>query len=256
MAVRGVLLDLEGVLYQGDAAIKGAIEAVARLDQAGLGLRFLTNTTVRPRGDIVARMRAMGFTLEPGHVFTPVMAAIRLLREAGIGRLHLAAEPRLAEDFGDFELVDAAPGAVVLGDLHRGFDWDRLNALYGMVRDGARLVALHKNRFCRRQGELELDLGPFVAALEYAAGTEAEVVGKPSPTFFAMARADLGTTPGETVMVGDDIEADIGGGQQAGLRAVQVRTGKYSRRDDSHPTVTPDARIDTIADLAEAIERM
>ncbi len=249
MAVRGVLLDLEGVLYQSDKSIPGATQTVRLLGRQGLALRFLTNTTTRPRGEVVGRLQAMGFAMERDQVFTPALAAGRLLTEAGSRRVHLAAPADLAEDFAGFELVDEAPDAVILGDLHKGFTWERLDGLFRMLLDGARLVALHRNRFCRRGTRLALDLGPFVAALEYAAGTTATVCGKPSEAFFAKAVADMGLTRQEVVMVGDDIEADIGGAQAAGLRAIQVETGKYSARDASHPEVRPSGRIASIAEL-------
>ena len=250
MAVRGLLLDLEGVLYQEGEAIPGAPEAVGVLAGRGLALRFLTNTTIRPRREIVARMQAMGFNVEPGQVFTPALAAGHLLAQKGIRRLHLAAQPSLAEDFGAFELVDEKPDAVVMGDLYKGFTWERLDDLFGMLLQGARLVALHRNRYCRRGENLALDLGPFVAALEYAAGMEALVVGKPSQPFFSSAVEDMGLEPKDVVMVGDDIEADIGGALEAGLRAVQVETGKYSPCDDDHPRVHASGRVPSITDLS------
>lgn len=256
MTVRGVLLDLEGVLYQGDEPIVGARKAVAALRQAGLGLRFLTNTTTKPRSDIRARMAAMGFKAARDDIFSPAMAAGRFLEQVGVERIHLAASDGLAEDFSRFALVDDAPEAVVIGDLYTGFTWQRVNSVFQMALGGARLVALHKNRFCRRAEGLSLDLGPFVAALEYATGTDAAIMGKPSPAFFRMALASLGLAPGEVVMVGDDIEADIGGAQDAGLRAIQVETGKYSARDREHPTVTPDERVASVADVPALIARM
>lgn len=199
----GVLLDLEGVLYQDGRPIDGAIDAVAALRDRGLAIRFLTNTTTRPRGDIHATMLAMGFKAARGDIFSPAMAAGSFLKDAGVTRIHLA----------------------------------------------ARLVALHKNRYCQRGDGRALDLGPFVAALEYAADIEADVMGKPSPAFFAMALASLGLAAGDVVMVGDDIEADIGGAQGAGLRAVQVETGKYSAQDLRHARIAPDGRIPSITGL-------
>ena len=256
MAVRGLLIDLEGVLYQGDAPVAGAVDAVARLAADGLGIRFLTNTTTRPRRVIVGRLEAMGFAAARDHVFSPPAAACRLLAGYGTRRVHLAAPATLAEEFADFTLVDEDAEAVVMGDLHTGFTWERLDALFGMVSEGARLVALHRNRFCRRGGAIALDLGPFVAALEYAAGIEAEVVGKPSAPFFRLALDDLGLGADEVVMVGDDIEADIGGAHAAGIRAIQVRTGKFTDRDLAHPTVTPDALIASIAELPDALSSL
>lgn len=255
MPLRAVLLDLEGVLYQEGAPIAGALEAVRALDERGLALRYLTNTTTTSRAGVARRLAAVGLDIDMDALFTPLAAARQLLDRWGAQRIHLAAPPETAEDFADLELADAGPvDALVVGDLYKGFDWDRVNFLFSLLRGGARLVALHKNRICRRGEDIALDAGPFVAALEYAAGVEAVVVGKPAAAFFELALADLGVTAAEAVMVGDDIEADIGGAQGAGLRAIQVETGKFTPADLDHPRVTPDRRIASVAELPKALE--
>lgn len=254
MAVQGLLLDLEGVIYIGSEPVAGAEAALSRLRKQGLAMRYLTNTTTLPRDSILARLRDMGIEASREDVLTPAIAARRLLHRADVHRVHLAAPDPLAADFGDFELVKAKPEAVVLGDLYRSFDWDRLNDLFAMLHEGARLVALHRNRVCRRGDTIALDLGPFVAALEYAANVKATVVGKPSPEFFSTAIESLGLEAASVVMVGDDIEADIGGARIAGARAIQVCTGKYTPADDSRERFAPDARIDSVADLPDLLE--
>jgi ribonucleotide monophosphatase NagD (HAD superfamily) len=145
--IRGLLLDLEGVLYESGHSIAGAADAVRELADAGLRIRYLTNTTTRSRRAIVERLRSMGVFVDPRHLFTPSAAACRLLERDGIRRLHLAAPSALCEDFAVFELVEADPEAVVMGDLHEGFTWHRLNQLFQMLRSRARLVALHRNRY-------------------------------------------------------------------------------------------------------------
>lgn len=243
-----LLLDLQGVLYQEGEVFPDAVATLERLRARGLGLRFLTNTTTRSRAAIAARMVAMGFAVEAQEVITPTVAAGGVLREAGAQRIHLAADPALGEDLQSFTLVDERPDAVVLGDLQDAFTFARLNALFAMLDGGATLVALHRNRVCIRDGALGLDLGPFVAALEYATARKASVVGKPAPAFFSMALAELGADPGDTLMVGDDIESDIAGAHACGLGTVQVRTGKFRDADEA-ASVQPDLRIDCFADL-------
>jgi phospholysine phosphohistidine inorganic pyrophosphate phosphatase len=218
-----------------------------------LRIRYLTNTTTRSRRAIVKHLRSMRVVVDLQHLFTPSAAACRLLDRDAVRRLPLAAAPALREDFAAFALVETDPEAVVLGDLHEGFTWHRLNQLFQMLRSGARLVALHRNRYCRRESGILLDLGPFVAALEYAADIRADVVGKPARAFFDLALDDLALDVDEVAMVGDDIEADIGGAQSAGLRAIQVETGKYTPRDREHPTVRPDLIIHSAAALPVAI---
>ena len=248
MNVRAVLLDLQGVLYEAGTPFPGAREAVEHMIAAGLSLRFLTNTTTRPAHAIAERMRDMGFVLDDAQLFTPVMAARGVLHDRQVTRIHLAADPSLADDLDGFTLCDRDAEAIILGDLEQDFTWQRLNELFAMMRAGALLIALHKNRYCRRDDDLGLDLGPFVAALEYATREEAIVVGKPSPAFFEMAVRDMNAESQTTLMVGDDIDSDIGGGAEAGLMTVQVMTGKFTKGDTKAP-VQPSHRVTSIADL-------
>ncbi len=94
--------------------------------------------------------------------------------------------------------------------------------------DGAELLALQKNRYWRTENGISLDAGPFVAALEYASGKTATVVGKPEKSFFRLALEDMGLDGSKVAMVGDDPESDVVGAQSAGLLGFQVKTGKYS----------------------------
>jgi ribonucleotide monophosphatase NagD (HAD superfamily) len=98
---------------------------------------------------------------------------------------------------------------------------------------------------------LTLDAGPFVAALEFAARTTAVVVGKPSSDFFALAAADLAVDPACIAVVGDDLEADVGGGQRAGMRGALVRTGKFRPEDLESGSVRPDEIAGSLAELVE-----
>jgi HAD-hyrolase-like len=116
---------------------------------------------------------------------------------------------------------------VIIGDLGPAFGDDVLNHAFRQVMDGAELIALQKNRDCTRADGLSLDVGPFLAAIEFAAGRDAYVIGKPAKGFFEQALASVGVDASTAAMVGDDIESDIGGALRAGLDAIVVRTGKY-----------------------------
>jgi HAD superfamily hydrolase (TIGR01458 family) len=128
-----------------------------------------------------------------------------------------------------------------------------LNGAFRRLMDGAELIALQKNRYWETAEGLSLDAGPFVAALEYATGQEAEVVGKPSDAFFELAMGDLGVTAERAAMVGDDVEADVGGAIDAGLAGVLVRTGKYREDLAKASGIDPTATVDSIADVPELL---
>ena len=85
--------------------------------------------------------------------------------------------------------------------------------------------------------------------MEYASGKRATLVGKPAPAMFRSALADIGLDGAEVVMVGDDILSDVGGAQGAGIAGVLVETGKYRAELVAASGVTPDAVLDSVADL-------
>lgn len=229
MTVRCVLLDIGGVLYIGDDPLPGASGALARLRDAGMPLRFLTNTTSTPKRKVLEKLDRMGFGIATEELLAPAAVARSWLEERRLSPW-LLSSPELAEDF---EGLDGDAGlAVVVGDAGTGFTYQRLNEAFRLLMDGAPLVALGRNRYFRKPDGLTLDAGPFVAALEYAAGVEATVLGKPAPAFFAAALASAGCTPGEAVMIGDDREADVNGAVAAGLHGILVRTGKYRPGDE------------------------
>jgi HAD superfamily hydrolase (TIGR01458 family) len=258
MEVRAVLLDIDGVLYVGDEGIPGSHDALARLRElTGGRLRLVTNTTSKSRREIVEHLRALSFETGPDEVLTPAATAVRICRERGHRRVALLVADALREDLA--ELEEAAAGepvdAIVLGDLGARFDDAILNRAFRWLMEGAELLALQHNRYYRRGGGLVLDVGAYSAALEYATGREAIVAGKPSVAFFAAALADVGAAPSEAVMVGDDVEADVGGALDAGLRGILVRTGKHRAELVAASGVRPTATVDSIADVPELLSR-
>lgn len=259
MALTGittVLLDLDGVLYVEDDPIPGALEAVAELRARGLRLRFVTNTTSRSRAQVAARLARLGFPLPADNVLTPAALAVRHCGAKGHRHVMLMVAPALREDLAG--LAEVRPGeqpdAIILGDLGEGFTYHALNNAFRAMEAGAELVALQRNRFWKRSDGLAMDVGAYVAALEYATGTDATVVGKPEQAFFAAALADAQGDSAHAVMVGDDIEADIGGAQAAGIPGVLVRTGKFREGSAARSGVVPAATIDSIADLPALLE--
>jgi HAD superfamily hydrolase (TIGR01458 family) len=248
--IRGVLLDLAGVVYEGDHVLPGAIDAVARLHDAGLPLRFVTNTTTKTKRTLLARLSKLGLEITGEELFTPSQAALAWLA-AHDASPELLVHPNLEEEFAG--IPERKTRAMIVGDAGQHFTYDNLNRAFRALVDGATLIALAKNRtFMGDDGKLSLDAGAFVAALEYSSGQEAIVLGKPAPEFFKSALLSMGCPPEHAVMVGDDAEADVAGALQAGIaRALLVRTGKYQEGDEErfapHPTAT-------VADLPSAVE--
>jgi len=251
------LLDLDGTLYLGDAAIPGAVDAIARLRARDVPFRLVTNTTSRSRRMLVERLAGYGFTVAPDEIVTATLAGATLLRERGYTRVAPFVATGALEDLASLSLCGgtsdrprAAADAVVLGDLGDRWTFALLQEAFEQLMGGAALVALSRDRYFRHGDRLALDAGPFVAALEFATGRTADVAGKPSAAFFGAAARSLGLGPNRRLaMVGDDLWSDVEGAQRAGLQGWLVRTGKF--REDALRTssILPDRILASVAEL-------
>lgn len=247
--LKGVLLDLGGVVYVGDKALPGALESIDRLKSGGLGIRFLTNVTRQSRRTLMEMLARMGIAVNQEELFMPGIAARKYLEDRGL-KPHLLVHPALEEDFR--ELPAGKSEAVVVGDAGERFTYESLNRAFRALHKGAQFIALAQNRSFRdTDGELSLDTGAFVAALAYACGREAVVLGKPSASFFQAAVDSLGCAAHEAVMVGDDAEFDVAAAIRAGLSGILVRTGKYQTGIEKRITPPP---TQVVADLPGAVD--
>ena len=251
--VEALLLDLSGVIYVQDEAVPGAAEALSRFRDDGVPLRLVTNTTMRPRRSILERLERLGIEADPAELLTPATLAARRCAEAGYESVSLVVLDDLREDLEGIAEGEGSVDAVVVGDLGDSWDYAVLNRAFRQVMDGADLIALQKNRYWETADGLSLDAGPFVTAIEYATGREADVMGKPAPSFFELALSDLGVTADRVAMVGDDVEADVGGAMDAGLAGILVRTGKYREDLVRDSGIEPTATVDSIADVPALI---
>ena len=248
--IRGLLLDLDGVLYVGDTPVPGAIEALRDLRKRSFPVRFVSNSTRRSRASVAARLGSLGFAVGEPEILTPAVAAASMLRKEG-KTAFLVTTGDAHQDFqqSGVRLTADHPDAIVVGDAGDNFTYELLNRVMRMILSGAELIALERDRTWMGASGPMLSAGPFVAALEYATGKEAVCVGKPSPGFFSIALEGLGITASGAAMVGDDIETDIGGAQRCGMQGILVRTGKFREELLASSGIVPDLVIDSVADL-------
>lgn len=252
--IKGLLVDLDGTLYVGDEPLPGVREALEKLRAAGVPMRFLTNTTTKPRAAIVAKLDAMGLEIGADEIFTAPRAAAEVLRARGILRAYFLLKPPVLVDMEGIEHAEEGARAVVIGDMGADFTYERLNCAFRLLIEGAEFYALAENRMFRGADGLCLDVGAFVRGLEYASRREATLLGKPARAFFETALAGLGLPPNEVAVIGDDLEGDVGGAQGAGLRGVLVRTGKFRAEELASAAIKPDAVLDSFADVAELFQ--
>jgi HAD superfamily hydrolase (TIGR01458 family) len=246
--LQAVLLDISGVLHEDGVALPGAVEAVARLQSSRLALRFVTNTSRKTGAVVETELRQMGFALERQQVFTAPAAVRRYLEQHRL-RPYLLIHEHLEPEFEGLNGAD--PDAVVLCDAEHRLNYQHLDEAFQVLLQGAPLLTVGTNRYFQQRGGLHLDVGPFVKALEYAADTQAVVLGKPAPGFFRAVLEDIGVEAADALMVGDDVEADVAAAMDIGMRGALVQAGKYRAGDEVR---APGASLE--ASLAELVARL
>lgn len=252
--MRALLFDMDGVLYDSETPIAGAAETLAWVRAREIPHLFVTNTTSCGRGVLAEKMARFGMPANETEILTPCEVAAEWIRAHAAGPVALFVRPAARAAFAALEclpeIAESGARCVVIGDLGTAWDFRTLNRAFRLLHSdpAATLIALGMTRYWKSQDGISLDVAPFVAALEHAAGRKAVVFGKPAQAFYYGAAQQLDVPPGEILMLGDDIETDIGGAQHAGLKGALVKTGKF-RPSDLDGSVRPYLVLDSIAGL-------
>jgi HAD superfamily hydrolase (TIGR01458 family) len=253
--VKGLLIDLDGVLYVGKRAIEGAQEAIDFLIRNNYPFRCISNSTRKSRYSIGCHLSSLGFDIPESYIFTPPLAAVAYMKKTRRTAYYLLATGDVDKDFK--EVGNTAPGTkpdwVIIGDAGDKITYDSMNMAFRYLMGGADLLALENDRYWMAADGLSLSAGPIVKALEYATGKTATVVGKPSLEFFNLALQDMHLRPEQVAMIGDDIITDIGGAYHAGMKGILVRTGKFSSDSVDTALIKPACIIDSVSRIRDIL---
>ena len=275
-AVRGLILDADGVLVLQARPLPGAVEAVRSLEARGIPFRVVTNFSQLHRETLAGWFEKGGLRVAPDRIITASSATAVYTASAYGGRpLFVLAATDARREFDGQQLIgadeaDALPAgsvaAVVIGDGGDELSYRNLDVAFRLVHGGAELLAMHRNPWWLTQRGITLDAGAYVIGLEFASGIRARTLGKPSPVVFRQAIAGLRADVGERLprssfaMVGDDPRADVAAAQREGLRGVLVLSGKTSAADVERAAAQrtrgrgPDAVAPTLADVVAALD--
>jgi HAD superfamily hydrolase (TIGR01458 family) len=252
--IKGFLIDIDGVLYVGKDRIPGAIKAINYLKKNKIPFLLTTNTTRKSRYSLQSYLYSMGFRIEIEQIYSATFAARQWLIDHKVDSIYLVLRGDGYREFKDFRVTANNPEYIVLGDLGEDITYSKLNHAFQLLMGGAKMIALQKNRWWNNGNELVIDAGAIVAALEYATGKRAIIVGKPQKSFFKNAIKELNLSHQNIAVIGDDLESDIKGGNQLGLYTIAVQTGKLSKDDIQTSEIKPDLLMHSIGDLPDWID--
>jgi HAD superfamily hydrolase (TIGR01458 family) len=251
--VKGLILDVDGVLvYQGQVMV-GAVETVQALRDRGLILRFLTNSTLKSRRSCTEKLQRQGFSVDPAEVITASYATAVYLASLKPRSCWLMLDGDGREEFAQFAIDAENPEYVVVGDNRSAFDFEHLNHAVRLLLRGARLIGMQPEQLDGSMGPTELNVGAWVGMLERAAGVAATYVGKPNRYAFDITLRSMGLRASEVLMVGDRPSTDVAGASTVGMRSILVRTGEYDPRE-LDGVAPPDFGVDSIQDVIDIID--
>ena len=254
---RSLLIDLDGVVYEGERVLPGAAEFFRFLRARGLPFLLITNnSTLRP-AEYVEKLARMDIQVAEREVLGSAEATAQYLRRAAEPgtRVYVIGEGGLksAIEEAGFELAESDVAYVVVG-LDRELDYRKLTLAVRLVIAGAAFIGPNPDTTLPMHDGIIPGAGSFQAAIRAATGVQALVIGKPEPTMFLMGAERLGLLPAEVAMLGDRLDTDIVGAKRAGLSALMVLTGVSRVEDVERSPEKPDFVFADLPAVQAAIE--
>jgi 4-nitrophenyl phosphatase len=256
--LRGLLIDLDGVVYTGRQAIPGAAGFLAEARRRGVQLLLVTNNSTTSPIQVAERLRSMEIDVRPEEILTSAQAAVAHVRERAApgAKVRIIGEAGLREAATNegFLIVDDGDIAAdwVIAGLDRTFSYEKLT---GAVRDilaGAHFVATNADALLPVEGGKVLPgAGTMVAAIRAGSAVEPTIIGKPEPGLYQQGLRRLGNLPPPQVaMIGDRIDTDIVGAQRVGLTTILVLSGVATAAEASQMNPPADAVVDDLAHVS------
>lgn len=269
--IRGLILDIDGVLWRGNQPIGDLPAVFAGITERGWRVVLVTNNSTAGPDVYLAKLRSFGVDLQPWQIVTSAEGAalylsnhfatqlavglpfppVYVIGESGLREMIVQAGFRLVDEqtFGR-ELTTVS--AVVAG-LDRLFNYEKLKQASDLIRQGALFVGTNDDATLPTpQGPIP-GAGAILAALAKASGRKPLVIGKPEPLLYELAMQRLGTSPAETIAIGDRLETDILGGQRLGLRTGLVLSGVTNAEAAAHWQPQPDWIAEDLTSLLKII---
>lgn len=260
--IRHVVMDMDGVVYRGDAPVPGAIEAMEALRHHGVNVAFLTNNASRHRDDLVEKLLHMGFSCSVDQMWSSAYTtACYLFTKAPSARIFAVGMRGMIREFEEVGLnvisnYEEATHVVV--GLDRDFTYEKLTCAHRAVCNGAVFIATNLDvTFPDSPSTTTPGAGALAAALQASTGVVPKVMGKPETTGLSLIADSWGIGPESLIAVGDRLDTDIAAANAFGCVAALVLTGIAKNSDAAAATGLhkPDVILQDLTELLPILLR-
>ncbi len=245
------LIDMDGVLVHGAAALPGAVEFIQRLIEGEHKYLILTNNSRYPPLDLQHRLQSSGIKVDVKHIFTSAMSTAYFVEtQRPHGSAYVLGDTGLYQALADvgYSLTDYDPDYVILGETE-SYSYDKIIRAIRLVSAGALFIATNPDPSGPTEAGIAPGCGAVAALIEKATGLSPYFVGKPNPLMMRSALRYLDEHSENAIMVGDRMDTDIKVGLESGLETILVLTGVTNREMIANFPYRPNWVVDSVADI-------
>ncbi len=250
---------MDGTIYVSNRLLPKARNFIDMLRKQSFPFVFLTNNSASRSEDYRKKLSRLGIDVERERILTSGEATTRfLLMETSHRKVCLLGTPSLEQEFREsgFELENENPDCVVLG-FDMTVTYEKLSNAALLLAKGIPYYATHPDFTCITDKGLIPDTGALIAALDTVVHRKPKIIGKPYPEMVTAALERLGSTAGETAIVGDQMDTDLTMAASSGLYSILVLSGETSlEKLESQKKIQPDMVVQNIGELYDIMSRL
>lgn len=232
--IKHLIIDMDGVLYQGNRAMPRLCEFFDFLREHSIQFILATNNSTKTPQERVEKLAGMGVIVSPEEILNSGQATARYLRhEYPVGtRVHVFGMKALKHAlFDEGFIISDEHVRVVVASMDREVTYEKLERASLLIQGGARFIATNLDPTYPSEKGFLPGTGSMIRALQTASGVDPIAIGKPEPTMFQLAMESMGASPETTAVIGDRADTDILGGKRAGITTICVLSGASDRAE-------------------------
>jgi len=256
--LHGLILDMDGVLWEGDSPLPGMPEFLSFLRAEEIRIILATNNASLTPESYVQKLARMGVEVRREEIITSATAAAEYLKSVARPgeKIFIIGEEGLTRAVKETGLPMAEPDelhtAYVVCGMDRGLTWQKLANATIYLRGGARFIGTNPDLTFPTERGIAHGNGAVLAALTAASGVKPTIIGKPFPSLFQMALRKMGIPKARVAALGDRLETDILGARKVGIKSILVLTGISSRKELRYSKIKPTLVVEDLPSLQRA----
>lgn len=257
---RGLIIDLDGVVWLDNKIIHKADETISYLKNAGMKLVFISNTSTKSMAKMMKKINNLNLPINNNEVVLASRESVKYVSNlnSGNNNVYIIGSEGLKREAAGFGLNVISDEQVKYSRVDFVLvGWDsRINALklknaLNAILKGAKFVAINKDPTHPGKNDIRPATGAIVGAVEAMVDKEPDIlVGKPETYLLNIGLNRLNLSKEAVAIVGDTLSSDIKAGKNIGIDTILVLTGNTSSDRISY-NVAPDYIIESISDLLD-----